>query len=58
MAVVVFIYADLTPEMLINNPGNFDIFPWVYMSSAHGLVIVWECCIVSDELSTTYIELH
>lgn len=49
-AVVVFLYADSSPAMLIKNSGNFDILPWVYMSSAHGVVIVWDCCIVMGKL--------
>lgn len=42
----------------MNIPGKCDTFPWVYKSSAHGLVIVWECCAVIDKLSTTYNELR
>lgn len=42
----------------MNIPGKCDIVPWVYMSSAYGLVIVWERCIVNDKLSTPYDELH
>lgn len=49
-AVVVFLYAYSTPARLINNSGNFDIFPWVYMSSARGVAIVWDCCIVMGKL--------
>lgn len=42
----------------MNIPGKCDIVPWVYMSSAYGLVIVWERCIVNDKLSTPFDELR
>ena len=43
----------------MNIPGKCDMFPWVYMSSARGLVIVLGgCCSVSDNLSASYNEEH
>lgn len=50
----VFLYADLNAREFM----SVCDFLWATVSSAHGLVIVWQCCLVTDRLSTTYNKVH